>query len=137
MNRVLRIIVVALLALLMTAPAVQAAPTSAFTGHWEATDPADGSNLDAYIFFNAKILHTDDAATTACADLSDQVFTAFLTGTIDGDELNSTMRWARCGTVNLFFTGFQIAWTLNDLNDLDPSNDILTNEFGEIYSRVP
>jgi len=140
MNRVLRLIVVGMLALLMTAPAVQAAPpTSAFTGHWEATDPLDGSNLDAYIFaaVNAGILYTDDAATGACEDLPDQVFTSFLTATIDGDELNSTMRWARCGTVHLFFTGLGITWTLDDQGDTNPSNDILTNSFEETYSRVP
>ena len=140
MSRVLRPIVVAVLALLMTAPAVLAGPTtSAFTGHWEATDPLDDSNLDAYIFAGntAKILFTDDAATGACEDLSDQVFTSFLTGTVDGDELNSTMRWARCGTVHLFLTGLVITWTLDDQDDADPSNDILSNSFGESYSRAP
>ncbi len=138
MNRVLWLIVVALVALIVTAPAVLAAPpTSAFTGHWEATDPLDGSDLDAFIFagVNAKILYTDEEATGACEGLSDQAFTSFLTGTIDGDELNSTMRWARCGTVHLFFTGFQITWTLHDQDDADPSNDILTNSIGETYSR--
>jgi hypothetical protein len=141
LDRVLRIIVVAMLALLVTAPAVQAGrPTSAFTGHWEATDPLDGSNLDAYIFavrHLALILYTDDAATGACEDLSYQVFTSFLTGTIDGDELNSTMRWARCGKVHLPFGGLEITWTLDDLGDTDPSNDILANSFDEFYSRVP
>lgn len=138
MHRVALLVVTAMVALLTTAPAVLAAPPSAFTGHWEAIDPAGGSNLDAYILVGGNIFLTDDRAETACAGLSNQAFTSFLTSTIfDGNEMDSTMRWARCGTVNRFFGGFQIAWFLNDLNDADPSNDILTNEFGEIYSRVP
>lgn len=46
------------------------------------------------------------------------------------------MRWARCGTVHLFLTGLAISWTIDDQGDADPSNDVLTNSFGEIYSRV-
>ena len=47
------------------------------------------------------------------------------------------MRFARCGTVHLFFAGLEITWFLDDQNDADPSNDILTNTFGEVFSRVP
>ena len=122
----------------MAAPAVQASPaTSPFSGHWAGTDPIDGSNLDAFISggTHAQILYTDDVATQACEGSSDQSFTSFLTGTIDGDDLNSTMRWAHCGTVHLFFTGFTIRWTLDDRGDSDPTNDVLTNSFGETYSR--
>ncbi len=139
MNRASLITVVALLGLLVAAPAVQAAPpTSPFSGHWEATDPLDGSNLDAFIFGGerAQILYTDDVATEACEGSSDQAFTSFLTGTIDGNDLNSTMRWANCGTVHLFFNGFTITWTLDDQGDSDPLNDVLTNSFGETYSRA-
>jgi hypothetical protein len=138
MKRVSLLTVVALLGLLVAAPAVQAGPsTSAFTGHWEATDPIDGSNLDAYFFGGSsaqmQILYTDDGAPVTCGDAS---FTSFLTGRIDGSELSSTMRWARCGTVNLHFRGFEITWTLDDQGDADPSNDIVTNSFGETYSRA-
>jgi hypothetical protein len=135
----LLVTVLAMLGLVLTAPAVQAAPpTSPFSGHWEATDPLDGSNLDAVIFGGShpQILYTDDAATGACEDLSEQAFTSLLTGTVAGEDLNSTMRWARCGTVHLFFTGLTISWTIDDQGDADPSNDVLTNSFGETYSRV-
>ena len=138
MKRASLISVVTLLALLVAVPAVQAAPTtSPFSGHWEGTDPIDQSNLDAFIFggTHTQILYTDDVATQACEGSSDPSFTSFLTGTISGDDLNSTMRWANCGTVHLFFTGFTITWTLDDLGDADPWNDVLTNSFGETYSR--
>ncbi|MEP6638943.1 MAG: hypothetical protein ABJC39_06285 [Chloroflexota bacterium] len=123
----------------MTAPAVQAGPpTSAFSGHWQAIDPIDGSNLDAYISggTNAQIVYTDDSGVETCAGSSSKVFTSFLTGAIDGDQLNSTMRVAKCGNVNLHFSGFTITWTLDDHGNADPSDDTLTNDFGEIYSRV-
>ncbi len=142
MKRVSLLTVVALLGLLVAAPVVQAAPpTSAFIGHWEADDPLDGSNLDAYFFGGSsaqmQILYTDDGAPFTCGDPSNQFLTSFLTGRIDGSDLSSTMRWARCGTVNLHFGGLEITWTLDDLGDADPSNDVVTNSFGEIFSRVP
>ena len=139
MKRASLVTVVALLGLLLAVPAVQAAPASSpFSGHWEGTDPIDGSNLDAVISGGNRpqILYTDDQATQACEGSSDQSFMSFLTATIDGDDLNSTMRWANCGTVHLFFTGFTIGWTLDDQGDADPSNDVLTNSFGETYSRA-
>lgn len=80
-----------------------------------------------------QILYTDDGAPGTCGDAS---FTSFLTGTIDRSELSSTMRWARCGTVNLHFGGFEITWTLDDQGDADPSNDVLMNSFNETYSRA-
>ena len=135
MKRVSLLTVVAFLGLLVAAPVVQAAPpTSAFTGHWEAVDPLDGSNLDADFFGgnSVQILYTDDGAPVTCGD---QSFTSFLNGKVDGTELNSTMRWARCGTVNVHFSGFEITWSLDDQGDADPSNDVLTNSFGEIFSR--
>ena len=131
--------VVALIGLLVAAPTVQAAPpTSPFSGHWEGPDPIDASNLDAFISggSHAQILYTDDEATEACEGSSDQSFTSFLTATVDGNDLNSTMRWANCGTVHLFFNGFTITWTLDDQGDSDPSNDVLTNSFGETYLRA-
>ena len=143
MKRVSRLVVFALLGLLVAAPVVQAAPpTSAFTGHWEAEDPLDGSSLDVYFFggtgAQVQVLYTDAGAPFTCGDPSNQFFTSLMTGRIDGTELSSTMRWARCGTVQLLdFRGFEISWTLDDQGDSDPSNDVLTNSFGEIFSRVP
>ena len=139
MKRASLVSVLALLGLLAAAPAVHAAPpTSPFGGHWEGPDPIDSSNLDAFISGgdHPQILYTDDEATQACEGSSDPSFTSFLTGTISGDDLNSTIRWANCGTVHLFFTGFTITWTLDDQGDVDPSNDVLTNSFGETYARA-
>ena len=140
MKRASRLTVFAILGLLAAAPAVQAAPPSSqFSGHWAGIDPGDGSQLDVFIFGgnHPQLLYTDDVATSACEGASDQSFTSFLTGTVDGDELNSTMRWAKCGTSPRSFQGLTIGWTLDDQGDSDASNDILTNAFGEIYSRVP
>ena len=48
MKRVSLLAVVAFLGLLVAAPVVHAAPpTTAFTGHWEAVDPFDGSRVAA------------------------------------------------------------------------------------------
>jgi hypothetical protein len=38
--------------------------------------------------------------------------------------------------VNLHFNGVEITWSLDDQADADPSNDVLTNSFGEIFSRA-
>ena len=139
MKRLSLLVAVALLGLLVTAPAVQAGtPTSPFNGHWHAIDPVDGSNLDAYISGgkNAAIVYTDDVASNVCGDASSQVFTSFLTGTVDGDQLSTTFRAAKCGTQILDFRGFMFTWTLDGQGNGDPSDDVLTNSFGETYSRV-
>lgn len=139
MKRVSVLAVVAILGSLVAAPVVQAAPpTTAFTGHWEAIDPLDGSNLDASFFGgdSVQILYTDDGAPFTCGDPSNQFFTSLMIGKVDGSEVSSTIRWARCGTVNLRFNGVEITWTLDDQGDSDPSNDVLINSFGETFSRA-
>ena len=139
MKRASRIFVVALLGLLVTAPAVHAQPpTSPFNGHWEAIDPLDGSNLDVVIRGNTilQMTYTDDGAPFTCGDQSNEFFTGFLTASIDGDNLNSTFRWAHCDSVNLQFEGFQLTWTLDDMETSDPMDDELTNDFGEVFTRV-
>ena len=139
MRRLVLLLQLALVGLALTAPAVQAGPpTSAFSGHWQAIDPIDGSNLDAYISggTNAQIVYTDDLASETCAGSSSSVFASFLTGTIDGDHLNTTMRVAKCGSVNLHFTGFTITWILDDRGTPDPSDDTLANDFGETFDRA-
>jgi hypothetical protein len=138
MKRVSLLTIVALLGLLMAAPAVQAAPPAgAFAGSWEAIDPADGSTLNAEIFGSGQIQWTDDEATEACEGLPDQAWESFLTGKVDGNQLNSTMRWARCGTGPAGPAGFQVTWTLLNGGDDEPENDVLTNDFDEVYTRVP
>lgn len=139
MKRASRLFVVALLGLLVTAPAVYAQPpTSSFSGHWEAIDPLDGSNLEVSIRGSntVQMLYTDDGAPFTCGDPSNDFFTGFLTASIDGADLNSTFRWAHCGSVNLHFEGFQLGWTLDDMGTADPSDDVLTNDFDEAFTRV-
>jgi hypothetical protein len=125
--------------LLIAAPAVHAAPpTSAFAGSWEAIDPADGSNLSLDIHANntAQIRYADDEANTACDGQSSLVFTSFLLGRIEGDEMGSIMLYAKCGDRPVPFRGLFIGWELSDQADSDPSNDVLTNNFGETYTRA-
>ena len=138
MKRASLVFVVAMLGALVMAPSVQAAEASLFSGHWEAIDPLDDSNLEVFIRGSntVQMIYTDDGAPFTCGDPANQFFTGFLTATIDGDDLNSTFRWAHCGSVNLHFQGFQLMWTLDDMGTADPSDDVLTNEFGEIFTRV-
>ena len=138
MKRAHLLAVVAALGLLVMAPAVQAAPSNPFNGHWQGTDPGDKSTLDAFISGGSKvqITYTDDVATSACEGAADQSFTSFLTGTIDGNVVNSTMKWAKCGSAPLNFNGFQISWTLNDHGNANTADDVLTNSFGETFRRV-
>jgi hypothetical protein len=139
MKRASLVIVVALLGLLLTAPAVHAQPTtSPFSGQWEAIDPLDDSNLDVFIRGSntVQMTYTDDGAPFTCGDPANEFFTGFLTASIDGNVLNSTFRWAHCGSVNLHFEGFQLTWTLDDMETTDPSDDVLTNDFDEVFTRV-
>ena len=130
MKRVSRLTVLALLVSLLLVPAVQAAPPAgAFAGHWEAVDPVDDSALDVYIFGSGQMRYTDSLASEACEGLDDQAWESFNIGTVDGDQLFTTMKWARCGTGPAHPAGFQITWTLE-------SNGHLTNSFGEDYTRA-
>jgi hypothetical protein len=137
-KRVSLLTIVALLGLLMAAPAVQAAPSAGrFAGNWEATD-FDGSALHAYIFGSGQIRWTDNVASSACEGLDDQSWESFLTGKVHGNELNSTMKWSRCGSGPARAPEtLGLTWYLDDQGDGDRSNDVLTNDFGEVYARVP
>ena len=67
---------------------------------------------------------------------SSSAFTALLIGTVDGSDLQSTFRVAKCGNQNLHFTGFGLSWSLDDQGNGDPSDDVLSNEFGEEFNRA-
>jgi hypothetical protein len=124
--------------LLAIAPAALAArPSSGFTGSWVAIDPLDGSNLGADISGDTttQIVYTDDNATNACEGASTAVFTSLLIGTVDGDEMFTTMAVAKCGTQPLGFHGLQIEWTFH-ANGPGSADDTLTNSFGEEYTRA-
>ena len=130
---------VALAVLLLLVPAsAMAVQSSSFSGHWVAIDPLDGSNLDATFFggSHVRILYTDDVATSACEGASTTAFTSLLVGTVDGNDLLSTMVVAKCGTQPLGFHGLQILWSIDVGDPGDPSDDVLTNSFGEEFSRA-
>ena len=125
--------------LLALAPAALAArPSSGFTGSWVATDPLDGSNLGAVISGDktTQIMYTDDDATSACEGASSAAFTSNLVGKVDGNEMFTMMTNAKCGTQPLPFHGLVIFWTLDDGGNADPADDVLSNSFGEEYTRA-
>jgi hypothetical protein len=125
--------------LLLLAPTVLAIPSSPFSGQWEATDPVDGSDLGADITGGARvrIVYTDAVASVACDGAPTLEFTSLLIGKVEGDEIHSTMRIGKCGTVPLaFLTGLEITWWLDDGGNGDPSDDILLNSLGEEFTRA-
>jgi hypothetical protein len=139
MRRVVRSLTLVPILLLAIAPAALAArPSTGFTGSWEAIDPLDGSNLRADISGakTTQIVYTDDNATNACEGASTAAFSANLVGWVDGNEMFTTMSNASCGTQPLPFRGLQIAWFLDDGGNSDPADDVLSNSFGEEYTRA-
>jgi hypothetical protein len=115
-----------------------AASNTPFAGLWQGTDPGDGSRLEAQISgaVGVQIVYTDDDATTACAESATPEFASVLTGRVEGTELFSTMRVAKCGNVNIMLLGLEITWTLLDQGNADPSDDVLVNSFGEEFVRA-
>ena len=139
MRRIATLLLSPIFVLLLTAPTVLAAQSSPFAGHWEATDPLDGSELDAHIFGGApvlRIVYTDQGAPVTCGGSGTAIFESFNTAVVDGNDFVSTMRVAICGTLNLHFNGLQIEWSLDDQENDDPSDDVITNSFGEVFTRA-
>ena len=139
MRRVLpSLLVVPVLLLVLAQAALAAAPSSAFTGHWSGPDPGDGSSLEAVISGagHVRIVYTDDVASQACADAESQAFSSMLTGTVSGDELQSTMRSAFCGGKHLRFQGLEITWWFNAGPTDSPADDTIENSFFEVFTRA-
>lgn len=139
MRRVLGSAVLLPVLLVAIAPAALAArPSTGFTGDWVAVDPFDGSNLGATIFgaTTTQIVYTDDNATNACEGASTAAFTALLIGKVDGNEMQTMMVAAKCGTQPLGFHGFEITWWFNPGATPSPADDFLTNSFDEVYFRA-
>jgi hypothetical protein len=128
-----------LLLLVVVSSALAARPSSGFTGTWVGTDPGDGSNLTLVVAGDSTTQSTltDDDATTACQGAATSEFTAHLVGKVDGNVMDTVIENARCGTVpRPFIHGTQIVWFLDDGGNADPSDDVLTNTFGETYTRA-
>lgn len=144
MRRISLILTVALLGLLVTAPAVQAAPSTAFTGEWIGQDPAspdgDGSTVHLYVYGGSRpqIVFIDEFGTICVNNgASTTVFASLLSGFVDGNTLYGRFNVAKCGSLTLRFLTGEIAWwELSDAGDSDPSNDTLWDGF-VTWSRVP
>lgn len=132
MRRLLLVLALVALGLLAVAPAVQAAPSTAFTGEWIGQDPpepdGDGSTLHLQVYGGdrPRIVFIDEYASRACAGQDVTVFTSLLRGSVDGDMLSATFSVAKCGPRTLtFLTGESYWWELDDQGDNNPSNDTL------------
>ena len=139
MRRVLpSLVVVPVLLLVMVQAALAAAPSSPFTGHWSGPDPGDGSTLDAVISGagHVRIAYSDDVASQACEGAESQAFSSMLTGTVSGDELQSTMRSAFCGGKHLAFQGLEITWWFDAGATDSRDDDSIENSFGEVFTRA-
>jgi hypothetical protein len=121
---------VGLLAATFAAPVVQAAPTTGFTGAWVGIDPVDDSTQHLYVQGGTKvqILYVDEYA-TICADIgaSTTTFTAVLTGTVSGNELDAWFKAAGCGPTVVLAAANFFSWTFlyDDHGTADPSDDTL------------
>ena len=139
MRRVIpSLIAVPLLLLAFAGATAAGSPLSPFSGSWAGPDPGDGSQLTATFSGGPRMAidYTDDVATAACADASDQRFFAHLVGVANGDELVSVMRTARCGSQPLPFRGLEITWWFDGGATDSPADDTLTNSFGEVFTRA-
>lgn len=145
MKRISLLLTLALLGLLVTAPAVQAAPpTSPFAGTWYGHDPAppdgDGSllQLDISGGTKAQIVFTDYFG-TICVNFGSPVtvFTALLIGIVDGTTLDATWVHARCGPVSFsFLRGGTATFEYSDNGTATPGDDTLFDGF-TTWTRVP
>jgi hypothetical protein len=136
MRRLSVVLALALLGLLGAAPAVQAAPSSVFTGEWIATDRGDASTEHLVVGPGPRpqILFTDEEATGGvCDGIDSKYFTSLLTGSNDGDTLNATFVVAKCGHVTVIrrdaFGAFPVSWTLL-------ADGTLLDSFGDTWSRA-
>ena len=104
-----RLSLLALFALLVTAPAVLAAPASPFTGPWRSIDSGDGSAQSLSIAGGAKVqMNYVDHYGSICVDNSapTNVFEGSLTAVRSGNVLTATWKSAHCGRVRFDVSGW-------------------------------
>lgn len=137
MKRVSRMLALAMLGLLTAAPAVQGAPSTAFSGNWIATDSGDGSTEHLVVGpgHRPQIRFIDEQATSGvCDGLASDYFTSLVRGSVDGDSLNGTFVLAKCGHVTVFVRpqvrDFALSWALQ-------GDGTLVDAFGDVWTRVP
>jgi hypothetical protein len=114
MRRLGLVAAAALVGALVAVPAAQAAPSSPFTGSWVGIDPVDGSTQHLYIQggTTVQILYVDEFG-SVCERMGapTDVFTAVLTGTVSGDELDAWFKAAGCGPVVVLTAASFFSWT--------------------------
>lgn len=137
MKRASLLLALAMLWLLAAVPAVHAAPSTAFTGNWIATDGGDGSTEHLVVGpgDRPQILFIDEHATGGlCDGLASDYFTSLVRGSVDGDTLTGTFVVAKCGHVSVllrpFVRDFVLDWTLQ-------ADGTLVDGFGDVWTRVP
>ena len=146
MKRRSLLVAFALLGLLVTAPATQAAaPASPFAGTWYSHDPAppdgDGSLLrfDISGGTKAQVVFTDYFG-SICVNYGSPVtvFTALIVGTVDYDTntFAGTWAYARCGPVRFPFIKGESMWLEYSANGDGPADDTLFDGF-LTWTRVP
>ncbi|HJW20924.1 MAG TPA: hypothetical protein VJ506_00695 [Candidatus Limnocylindrales bacterium] len=114
MKRLGLVVAAALLGAMIAAPAVDAAPSTGFTGSWVGIDPVDGSTQHLYIQggANVQVLYVDEFG-TVCARIGapTTVFTGVLTGSVfNGDVMVATFKAAGCGPKILLSGSDKFSW---------------------------
>ena len=112
------VITLALLTLLATASAVQAAPPSSeFSGSWIGTDPVDGSTQYLVVKggSSTRISFQDDFGQDCLeADSTDYWFSSTLRGTVSGSTMTGVFTRAWCGHLALpAMKGQPMTWTFD------------------------
>lgn len=123
----------ALLTLLATASAVQAAPPSSpFTGTWLGQDtlPPDGDGSMQHLVVkggNSPRIDYQDEFGQVCWDAgaTDFWFSSDLRGTVSGNTMTGVFKSAKCGHLSLtWMKGQTMSWTL-DPHGAGPADDTL------------
>jgi hypothetical protein len=124
------VITLAMLAMLVTASAVQAAPPStAFSGTWVGTNTAESSTVHLVVNGgnNARIDYQDEYS-AACwtAGSSDFWLSTDLRGDVVGDTMTGVFKSAKCGHLALSsWKGESMWWRFSAGATSDPADDTL------------
>jgi len=144
MKRHPAIITLALLGLLLSAQAVQAAPASSpFDGTWIGQEPfppvGDGSWQHLVVKGGANMqIDYQDEFGQVCWDAgaTDFWFSSTLRGSVSGSTLTGTYRSASCGHLRITaLRGTTHSWTIDTKGNGNPADDTLSDGF-VTFTRV-
>jgi hypothetical protein len=128
-----------ILLVMLTSAVFGARPGNGFNGSWVAIDPADGSSFTAEIVGDktTQIVFTDDNATELCAGEPTTEYTSLSVGKVDGTSMMAVVKHAKCGTVPRPLShGTEVSWVLEDGENDDPADDVLSSSFGDEFTRA-